>query len=277
LAKPDIARKATTMSFAARRPVLTFLLLMYPLAWLLFVVTFLLHVPSELAVAVATVVGILGPAVLVTYWIGGRAAVRRLFAGVLRWRVGLGWYVFAIAAMPIFTIAASYLTGTLPHPSGGWGSMAVTYLLLLVVGAAFTNLWEEVAWAGFVQSRLTARHGLIVGAVITGPLFAAQHLPIVLGNSGSLGALLTSAAFLVVTAIFFRYVLGATLVDTGGSLLIVGILHASSDAAGAAFGNGWQQMVASIPIALLVLAYRALRHREVNARTAVVEPAPVSV
>lgn len=264
------------MSFAARRPILTFLLLMYPLAWVLFVAAFVLHVPSEAATALATVVGILGPAVLVTYWTGGRDAVRRLFAGVLRWRVGVGWYLFAILAMPVFTIPASYLTGTLPHPSGGWGAMVTAYLVALVVGAVFTNIWEEVAWAGFVQSRMTSRHGLILGAVITGPLFALQHLPVVLGNGGSLGGMLISGGFLVVTAIFFRYILGATLIDTGGSLLIVGILHASSDAAGAAFGNGWQQLLASIPIALLVLAYRALRRRKVNARTAAAEPAPVS-
>jgi membrane protease YdiL (CAAX protease family) len=264
------------MSFAARRPILTFLLLMYPLAWALAVASFVLGVPEELGLAVATVVGILGPAVLVTYWIGGWEAVRRLFAGVLRWRVGVGWYVFAIGVMPPFTILTSYLTGTLPHRTGGWGAMVMAYLVALVVGAVFTNLWEEVAWAGFAQSRLTARHGLILGAVATGPLFALQHLPIVLGNGGGAGAMLSSGAFLVVTAVFFRYILGATLIDTGGSLLIVGILHASSDASGAAFGNGWQQLLAAIPIALLVLAYQAIRHREVNARTAAVEPAPVS-
>jgi len=264
------------MSFAARRPILTFLLLMYPLAWALAIASFVVGVPVEVGVAVATVVGILGPAVLVTYWIGGSAAVRRLFAGVLRWRVGVGWYVFAIGVMPPFTILASYLTGTFALRTGGWAAMVMAYLVALVVGAVFTNLWEEVAWAGFVQSRLTTRHGLLLGALITGPLFALQHLPIVLGNGGSAGAMLISGGFLVVTAVFFRYILGATLIDTGGSLLIVGILHASSDASGAAFGNGWQQLLASIPIALLVLAYRALRHREVNARTAVVAPTPVS-
>src|ERR671939_651552 len=106
------------MSFASRRPILTFLLLMYPLAWALVAAAFVLHLPLEPAVALSTVVGILGPAVLVTYWTGGRAAV-------------------------------------------------------------LTNTWEEVAWAGFVQSRLTARHGLLTGAVLTGPLFALQHLPII--------------------------------------------------------------------------------------------------
>jgi uncharacterized protein len=265
------------MSFAARRPILTFLLLMYPLAWTLAVAGFALHVPSDAAIAVATIVGILGPAALVTYWTGGRPAVRGLFSGLRRWRVGIGWYVFAILAFPIFTIATSMVTGTLPHPIGGWGAMIFTYLVALVVGAVFTNIWEEVAWTGFVQSRLIERHGLLVAAVLTGPLFAAQHLPIIIGSGGGLAGMLIIGAFLVVASIFFRYILGATYVDAGGSLLIVGIVHASSDASGAAFGNGWQQMLASVGLAVAMLVYRVLRHRSVNTRTTVLEPAPASV
>jgi membrane protease YdiL (CAAX protease family) len=263
------------MSFAARRPILTFLLLMYPIGWALAFAAFALHLPSTPGIAVANFIGVLGPAVLVSYRIGGRPAVRRLFAGVLRWRVGVGWYLFAVVAMPLFTIPVSLVTGTLPHSAGGWAGMGLNYLVALLVGGITTNLWEEVAWAGFVQSRLTARHGLIIGALATAPLFFGQHLPLVLaGGNGPVMMLVVSVAFIVL-AVFFRYVIGATLIDTGGSLLIVGILHASSDAAGAAFGNGWQQMLAVVPVAMLLLAYRAIRHRSANTRVPAVEPAPV--
>jgi membrane protease YdiL (CAAX protease family) len=264
------------MRFAERRPILTFLLLMYPLAWALVIVAFALHLPTEPSIAVSTIVGILGPAVLVSYWTGGGPAVRRLFSGLRRWRVGIGWYLFAILAFPLFTIPVSMLTGTLPHPAGGWAGMVATYLLALVIGAVFTNTWEEVAWMGFVQSRLIQRRGLLVAAVLTAPLFAAQHLPLILASGGGLGAMLILGAFLVVGCVFFRYILGATFVDTGGSLLVVGILHASSDASGAAFGNGWQQVLGSVALALAVLVYRAIRHRSANTRAAVVEPAAVS-
>ena len=79
---------------------------------------------------------------------------------------------------------------------------------------------------------------------------------------------------LAVLSIFFRYVIGATLIDTGWSLLIVGILHASSDAAGSAFGTGWQQMIGTVCLALLVLGYRAVRHRSGTAQPATIEPTP---
>jgi uncharacterized protein len=179
-------------------------------------------------------------------------------SGVTRWRVGIGWYVFAVAAMPAFTIVVSLATGTLPH---GIVHMGLSYLVSLLVGVVFTNLWEEVAWAGLVQSRLTAQRGLLLGAVITGPLFAAQHLPIVVASGGGPVGMLVVGTVLTVACMFFRYVIGAALVGTGGSLLVVGLLHASSDAAGAAFGSGWQQMLASVPLALLLLVYRAVRRR----------------
>ena len=41
--------------------------------------------------------------------------------------------------------------------------MALTYLMFLVIGAVTANLWEETVWGGFVQGRLMARHGLLVG------------------------------------------------------------------------------------------------------------------
>ena len=250
---------------------------MYPLAWALAFAAFALRLPTEPSIAVANFVGVLGPAVLVSYWIGRGAAVRRLFGGVLRWRAGIGWYLFAVLAMPLATIPVSLVTGSLPHTAGGWAGMCVTYLISLLVGAVFTNLWEEVAWAGFVQSRLTARRGLILGAIITGPLFAAQHLPIVVAGGGGIVGMLVLGSALAVLSIFFRYVIGATLIDTGGSLLIVGILHASSDASGAAFGTGWQQMIGSVAIALVVLAYRAIRRRSAVAPPSTIEPAPAAV
>jgi membrane protease YdiL (CAAX protease family) len=264
------------MNFAARRPILTFLLMMYPLAWALAFAGFALHLPGTPAIAIANLIGVLGPAVLVSYRIGGGAAVRRLFAGVLRWRVGIGWYLFAMVAMPAFTIPVSLVTGTLPHSNAGWVGLGLNYLIVLLVGGVTTNLWEEVAWAGFVQSRLTARHGLVVGAVVTAPLFFGQHLPLVLASgSGPVVMLVMSAAFIAL-AIFFRYAVGTMLIETGGSLLIVGLLHTSSDAAGAAFGSGSEQMLAAVPIALLLLAYRAVRHRSLNARAVPAEPAAVA-
>src|SRR4051812_45602454 len=121
------------MTFAERRPITTYLLLMYPVAWALAALLFVLRAPAEVAIAVANLVGVLGPAVLVSYWIGGREAVRRLFAGVLHWRVGIGWYVLAIVAMPGLTIAITLVTRTLPQTQGGWLRLGPSHLPRLAV------------------------------------------------------------------------------------------------------------------------------------------------
>jgi hypothetical protein len=66
----------------------------------------------------------------------------------------------------------------------------LTYLVGLVVGAVGTNIWEELAWSGLVQTRLTARRGLFLGAALAAPLFAAV------------------AGALLVSSVAFRYLIG---------------------------------------------------------------------
>ena len=70
--------------------------------------------------------------------------------------------------------------------SAGWVAAAVGDVL--VRHARFPglliNLWEETAWAGFAQSRLMARHGLMVGSLLTAVPFAAIHIPMQFWGDG---------------------------------------------------------------------------------------------
>ena len=58
----------------------------------------------------------------------------------------------------------------------------MTYLFFLAVGAVTGNLWEETVWGGFVQGRLMARHGLLVGSLLTAVPFFLIHLPLAFEN-----------------------------------------------------------------------------------------------
>jgi uncharacterized protein len=141
------------------------------------------------------------------------------------------------------------------------------YLLFLVFGAITGNLWEETAWSGFVQGRLMARHGLLAGSLLTAVPFFVIHLPLAFETEGWPGTswqdAFTTWALLLVSAPFFRYLIGTVLVETGGSLLAVGLLHASFNASGAlsVTRGGWQYIPAMIALTLLVTAYRSLRGR----------------
>jgi hypothetical protein len=62
---------------------------------------------------------------------------------------------------------------------------------------------------------------------------------------------------------FFRYLLGTQLVDSGGSILAIGLLHASFNASGqvSAVPGGWQYVPAMIMLTIAVIAYRRWRGR----------------
>jgi uncharacterized protein len=73
-------------------------------------------------------------------------------------------------------------------------------------------------------------------------------------------------ALIALAAPFFRYLVGTQLIDTGGSVLAVGLLHASFNASGqmTAIPGGWQNIPAMIIVTLAVIAYRRYRGRLVS-------------
>ena len=78
---------------------------------------------------------------------------------------------------------------------------------------------------GLVQARLHNRRGPLIAALLTAPLFALQHLPLVVSNAGSGAALL----LLILLAIPFRALIGWSYNRTQ-SLFLVGLVHASGNA-----------------------------------------------
>jgi uncharacterized protein len=187
----------------------------------------------DLVLSAMAFVVLFGAAVLVTAVVGGRPGIRRLLAGIVQWRIGVGRRLLVAGALPALTLAVAGATGTLHSPPEGWLRMGVTYLVTgLVGGALLTNVWEEAAWAGFVQQRLMNRHGLLVGSLLTAVPFALIHVPGVFQNTPAAVAAYQLAILAVVTP-FLRYLVGAVFIDTGGSILALAVLHASFNATGA--------------------------------------------
>jgi membrane protease YdiL (CAAX protease family) len=199
---------------------------------------------------------LVGSAVFVTARTEGRPGVRNLFAGALKWRFGLGRFALVLLALPALTLLIAAVSGSLRTPTGGWGKEILGYLFLtLIFGAVLGNVWEETAWAGFAQRRLMERHGLLVGSLLTAVPFALIHLPLAFEGSPSGRDVAITWAVLILTAPVLRYLLGAVMIDTGGSVLAVAILHASFNGAqqlGAVHGQ-WQIFVA-LPLLTLLVA-----------------------
>jgi membrane protease YdiL (CAAX protease family) len=217
---------------------------------------------------VLELVFLLVSATVVTARLEGRAGLRRLFAGAVRWRFGWGRFAVALLAMPLLTVLIAAATGSLRTPGGGWGNEVLTYLLMtLLVGAVLGNVWEETAWAGFAQRRLMDRYGLLKGSMLTAIPFAMIHLPMGFDEHGLTGTgwsdLAITWTVLIVSAPIFRYLFGTALIDTGGSVLAVAVLHASFNGAQAlaSVHGEWQVGVALLALTALTVAQRRRQGR----------------
>jgi uncharacterized protein len=253
---------------ARRRPIVVLLTALLVPTYLAYAVVLLTGMPFMIG-QVAQLAFMIAAPVLVSAWIGGRAAVRSVFAGLLRWRIGASRWVLVLFSLALVSLLVADVTGSLDTPVDGWVNQALLYGLVLGYGALSANLWEETVWSAFVQGRLMARHGLLTGSLLTAVPFAVIHLP--LGFHDGLAAatakdVLITWGFMIALAPFLRYLIGMLLVDTGGSTLAAGLMHASMNAAVAmsVLGGGWQALVALVVVTLAVAA-----HRYRNGRSAV--------
>ncbi|WP_298585281.1 CPBP family intramembrane glutamic endopeptidase [uncultured Kocuria sp.] len=261
--RPDPTRPSRGGSPARRRPVTMFLLLALGLGWAALTAPLLAGLPMEPFLLLMTYVALLGSALLATRLADGPGGIRRLLGRAFAWRFGAGRWAVVLLGMPVLTLALAAATGSLRAPPAGWAAEAGWYLFnTLVFGALVLNLWEETAWGGFLQSRLTARHGLAFAAVLTALPFAAVHLPLYLAEGWS-GETARNLALLVLLAPVYRYLLGLHLLDTGGSVLAIGIQHAAWNAAGSlgAVEGEWQAIVAVVLLTVLLALERRLRGR----------------
>lgn len=244
---------------AARRPLTVFLALALGVGWPVLVLPVVLAWPIEPSLLVLTYVVLLGSAILVSRWADGPSGVRRLLGRVLVWRFGAGRWAVIVLGMPVLTLLLAAVSGTLERPDTAWAAVAGWYLFdTLVFGALLLNLWEEAAWGGFAQSRLTARHGLLVGALLTAAPFAAIHVPLLFAGAWTWREVGVNLALLFGLAPCYRYLLGMHLLDTGGSILAIAVQHAAWNASinlDVVRGQ-WQAIVAVLLLTVLVAVGR---------------------
>ena len=245
--------------FVRRRPVLVFCLLAFGLGWPLLTLHTVTTTAHTTLGHLFTYGALLGSAVLVTRIADGPGGVWRLLRRLLLWRFHPWRWLIVLLSIPALTAATAAAAGTLSTPAGGWPATGAAYLFATVTGALLVNLAEETSWAGIVQTRLAARHGLLHGALLTAPLFAAMHLPLQFAPGWTSGSVAIGTAALILVGPVFRYVVGDLLEGTGGSLLAVGLWHASFNASGQ-FGYGrWEILIALVILAAGLAIRRHVR------------------
>jgi membrane protease YdiL (CAAX protease family) len=164
-------------------PLLWFFLLTFGITWGLAVILFAFpdfvrRMSGEMSAANPLfILAVWGPnlaAVIVTAAISGGAGVLALLERVIRFRVGVIWYLLALFLVPaagvLIRLAAGQPLVLSPVPGMG---MAATMGMLLVTG----TLGEEVGWRGFALPRLLARMSPIAASLLLGAVWGIWHLP----------------------------------------------------------------------------------------------------
>jgi membrane protease YdiL (CAAX protease family) len=231
----------------ARHPIAAFLIMLYAITWIVFLPVVLqgrglLALPIDLSeglafnaiVAMASIVGVALPAVLVTAATSGREGVRDLLSRSLRWRVGVRWYLMALfGLLALMLLGASVFLGMAPLEAllGKWPLFFTMFLPEVLLPFLFIQLFEEAGWTGFMQHTLQERRGPIVASVLVAPAFILMHLPPLLIDSELGLALLIVTGALVVVAVFFRVVAMWLYNGSGGSVLIVALFHSAFNSA----------------------------------------------
>lgn len=173
-------------SLLARHPLVSYFLIAFVFSWLMFLPGLLMYYGvlslSPQIVRSLAISGLLGPmlsGVIMTAVTEGRPGVGHLLRRIVRWRVGLRWYLFALVGLPIVMVL-----GTIIRPAALESLNISTQPFTLAYLKAFVSmiliggpLFEEPGWSGFAQPRLQRLYGPFVGGLLLGSLWALWHLP----------------------------------------------------------------------------------------------------
>ncbi len=211
----------------APRPLLAFVAVALPVGWVLLSIPLVVDAPLAPFILGTLYLGLVLPAVVLTRR-DPRASVRALLRDTVRLPRPLWLLLPAALLLPVLTGVAGTLASAGKDLSGSFLlNLAVANIASSVL---VVNLWEEMAWAGFVQRRLTARWGNAGGSVGTALLFTGIHLPLSLYGADGPGDVAYNVGAMLVSGVGMRLLIGAFDAWTGRSILALGIVHATFNA-----------------------------------------------
>lgn len=236
------AEDARSGGVVRRHPVFFFFVLAFAFTWGYF---WLVLAPLKLPRTVY-VLGGFGPAAaafVVLALTSGIPGVVALLRSIVRWRVGLQWYLLLFVGLPALNLLAFLvIPGNLADFHAPDSQFLMFYLkeIAYSITLGIAPLWEEVGWRGFALPRLQRLYGPVAGTVILGLLWGVWHVPFFFGPfsqtrpdasfvSGSV-ALVGFTIGLTGLSIIMTWILN----HCGGSTLIAILAHAAFDSSGIA-------------------------------------------
>ena len=198
--------------------------------------------PAGLILLAATSASIAG--IIITGIADGREGLKLLFGRLLIWRVGIGYWLFAVLFLGVAVLVGLLLNPLFGGEKADFSNMQPLYqivpmFLMFIITA---GLGEELGWTGFLTPRLQARYSALVSSLIRGVLWGFWHFPLFIfsgldhpsladfpysGWVSQKGFLIAMGAFILFNqipwSIFYTWIFNST----RGSLLLVAILHGS--------------------------------------------------
>ena len=172
----------------------------------------------------------------------GAPGARALVTALVRWRVAPAWYAVALvgpALVVLSGLALGLAVGSpLPPlpPASAWPSVPVMFGVFVLLGAI-----EEIGWRAYALPRLQRRFAPLRASLLLGLVWGCWHAPQwFIPDTGQPS--FPFPAFLVwvvALSIMFSWIAN----DTGGSVLLVVVSHAATNA----FQGPWSAGLALLP------------------------------
>ena len=207
-------------SVVKRHPLITFFVLAYALTWniespLVFRRDSITAAQGQIFyILSANVVSVV--AIVLTAFVLGRGALRKLLGRLLIWRVNPLWYLAVVLGPVALAGGVVGLNALLGGPALSLGmpllGAAVFLAFSIFPGSA---LGEEIGWRGYVLPRLQAGRSALSASLILGVLWGFWHLPLWL--TGAPGRTPILYAAFVVSTISLSVILTWVYNSTGGA------------------------------------------------------------
>ena len=201
-------------------PTAAFLFLTFSFSWGVWWLTGLLFSGSGWGWRIAVhTVGLCGPTMaagILTRLLYGRQGVIELLKRIGRWRVAIGWYLFALFS----TFIIGLLARGVQTLAGGMNPALNQLVLARTFFPLPAGLPEEYGWRGFALPHLLKKHSALSSSLIIALFWVAWHIPI----SPALKSVSFFGLFLlevIPLSILFSWLF----INSHGSILLVVLFH----------------------------------------------------
>jgi membrane protease YdiL (CAAX protease family) len=182
--------------------------------------------------------------IIITAIADGKDGLKKLFGRLLIWRIGIGYWAFALFILPPTILLGLYLSPFFGGEPIDLSNIQPLYIIvpMLIMTFITAGLGEEIGWTGFLTPRLQTHYNALVSSIIRGVLWGLWHFPLFIFSGldhpilegfpyadwvAQKGFLIAMGSFILMNqipwSVFYTWMFN----NSKGSLLLPAILHGS--------------------------------------------------